>query len=262
MAIKDVLSKFNIIPHALHRLSSPEFKAVTKRPIFIVGCGHSGTTLLLRIVGSHPNIHAILDESATFTKKRLYNLRTFDMDCYRAGKKRWVEKTPLHIHHIGKMFQLRPEAKVLIILRDGRDVAASIKKRKDNVEVGINRWVRDNEAGEKWWQDPRVKVLKYENLVADFENQIRDVMDFLGESYTEELKDYHKKLNHAAQTETKPDNASENDHFKYRMWQVSQPLFDGRGRWHQELSDAEKAMFKQKAGEMMVRYGYTTDSNW
>ena len=47
-----------------------------KPPIFIVGCGRSGTTLLLRILGKHENIYAIEEESHLFvnykTKVFLY----------------------------------------------------------------------------------------------------------------------------------------------------------------------------------------------
>lgn len=256
MRFSNLFRHLNIFRHRAMMKKHPGFAESVSNAIFVVGCGHSGTTLLLRVIGSHPKIHAILDESATFTKDRTYQLRDFDMAALAAGKKRWVEKTPLHIHHIGSMFKWRPKARVIIILRDGRDVAASIKKRKENFETGVNRWVRDNAAGEKWWQDPRVMVLKYEDLVTDFDGKVREVIDFLGEEYCEEMGNFHQGLKHEAQPESRPESAVEGNHFQYRMWQVSQPLFDGRGRWMEELDQAEKDQFMAKAGDMLIRYGY------
>lgn len=238
-----------------------DFRQISKNPIFVVGCGHSGTTLLLRIIGSHPQIHAILDESAVFAKKRLFRLREFDLEAFRNNKKRWIEKTPIHIHRIDRIFKNRPNAKVVIIIRDGRDVADSIRARKGSLEEGVKRWVVDNVAGEKWWSDPRVMKVKYENLIEDFQGQAKKVLDFLGEDYSEDVADYHQKLRHPMDAVC-PETVANQDHLKYRMWQVSQPLFDGRGRWVSNFSESDKVVFKAMAGEMLIRYGYEKDGDW
>lgn len=262
MKISELISHINFVPHLWQRLKRPEMRGIVENPIFIVGCGHSGTTLLLRIVGSHPHIHAILDESAVFAKRRTFLLRDFDMEALREGKKRWVEKTPLHIQHISKIFRKRPNAKVLLILRDGRDVADSIRARKGSFEAGIRRWLKDNSAGEPWWNDPRVMVLKYEDLIKDFDETSHKTLAFLGEDYSDEVKDYHLKLKHPTSGHSRPETVQKDHHIEYRMWQVSQPLFDGRARWKTRLSEEEKEMFKKLAGDMLIRYGYATDNHW
>jgi hypothetical protein len=38
------------------------------RPVFIVGCGHSGTTLLTAMLDSHPQMHAYPGESNVFLR--------------------------------------------------------------------------------------------------------------------------------------------------------------------------------------------------
>ena len=52
------------------------------------------------------------------------------------------------------------------------------------------------------------------------------------------------------------------NHLEYRMWQVTQPLFDGRARWKKGMDEADKAKFKELAGEMLIHYGYETNNDW
>jgi hypothetical protein len=40
-----------------------------------------------------------------------------------------VEKTPIHVRYLEKLFLLRPKAQVVLVVRDGRDVIASLKAR-------------------------------------------------------------------------------------------------------------------------------------
>ena len=38
--------------------------------IFIVGCGHSGTTILNKIIGTHKNIYSISQETGFFAQHK------------------------------------------------------------------------------------------------------------------------------------------------------------------------------------------------
>ena len=154
-------------------------------PVFIVGCGHSGTSILLAILDSHSRIYAVPYETKIAVQdsrnKFKRALKRFDRWAISAGKRRWVEKTPNHVRHIKKILRWCPDAKFLLIIRDGRDVAASIKKRNDSIEKGINRWVKDNLAGKEYWDHPSVHVVRYEDLVGNFEFCIKDILNFLNE---------------------------------------------------------------------------------
>lgn len=230
-------------------------------PVFIVGCGHSGTSLLLAILGTHSRIYSVPYESYIATKdnQQWFQNETerFDWWAISAGKRRWVEKTPRHIHHIGRILKWHPDARILLMIRDGRDVACSIRERAGSLEKGIRRWVEDNLAGKEYWKHPNVHLVKYDDLVGDFRLTVRDVLNHLNEEYEDGMEDYYKIPRKWMSEEIgKPPTSSERDHGQYRNWQINQPLFDGRGRW-KKLSDEELSLINDVGGEMLAECGYS-----
>lgn len=179
------------------------------------------------------------------------------------GKARWVEKTPQHIYLIKEILSYFPEGKVLLMLRDGRDVACSIQDRYGSLEAGIDCWIEDNEAGRSFWDHPNVHLVRYEKLVSDFEKTVREVTAFVGEEFEDSTCRYHETSQYyfAPPRIERPPNAAGENHNLYRNWQINQPLFDGRGKWLR-LTEAEKQLIKDKAGPMLIQYGYATDLNW
>jgi hypothetical protein len=78
----------------------------------------------------------------------LRNLTRLAVDYYmmqgsaRSGKRIVGDKSPLHTDHVDEIFELYPEAKVIHVVRDGRDVAVSLMHHfwnlsKDGREGGI-----------------------------------------------------------------------------------------------------------------------------
>jgi len=178
------------------------------------------------------------------------------------GKARWLEKTPSHVFRLKEILHYFPETKILHVLRDGRDVACSFQDRYGYLEAGLDRWTEDNRAGQAFWDHPQVHLVRYEKLVAEFEDTIHAIMEFLHEEYEDSLSRYHEtsRCFFTSRIE-KPPNAFRENHDLYRNWQINQPLFDGRGRWLR-LTEEEKNLIKEKAGEMLIEYGYAKDLNW
>ena len=227
---------------------------ITGEPIFIVGCGHSGTSLLLVILGAHSRIFAVPHESRIAAHCRwrfLAAMRKFNRWTIAHGKKRWVEKTPKHILHIDNILKHRPRARILLIIRDGRDVACSLQKRHGSLEFGIQKWVATNTEGKKYWDHPNVHVLKYESLISDFEKTMREVLAFVGEEYEPGIREYYKT---PRQIE-KPASESKTEH-NFRDWKVNQPIFDTRGKWT-KLPPADQTLIHEIGGELLAQLGYT-----
>jgi hypothetical protein len=226
---------------------------ITGEPIFIVGCGHSGTSLLLVILGAHSKIFAVPHESRIAAHRRwrfLAAMRRFNRWAIAHGKTRWVEKTPKHILHIDNILKHRPNARIVLIVRDGRDVACSLQKRHGSLEFGIRQWVQRNTEGKKYWSHPNVHVLKYESLISAFEETMREVLAFIGEPYEPAIKEYYK----CPQKIEKPASEGKNDH-SFENWKVNQPVFDTRGKW-KNLSKEDQALVQEIGGELLKELGY------
>ncbi|MCE0523244.1 MAG: sulfotransferase [Methylacidiphilales bacterium] len=224
------------------------------------------------MLGSHSRICAVPEETriaydyltntAVLSTEAGQLVRYFDLLTISQNKKRWMEKTPKHIFSIPLLRQLFPGCKFILLIRDGRDVACSIEARYGSLEEGIKRWIEDNRAGEPFWKDADVQVLKYEAIIENAGESIRAVLNFLGEDFEDQVLRSHEKPKYFYSRKIeKPPDVTQAHHDQYRNWQINQKLFDGRGKWKQ-LSADQKAMIKKAAGDMLIQYGYAADETW
>lgn len=249
---------------------APLAEDTVKSPVFIVGCGHSGTSLMTAILGNHPSFYVIPKESGLFlqTDGAINKaMAEWDKSTGTEDKIRWLEKTPPHIFQIHRFLAFRPHCRFIIMLRDGRDVVCSLKFRKgyEGITDRLDRWVYDNMAALPYWNHPQVQFVKYEDLVQDSEGTLLKICNFLGEDYRPEMLEYHKTEHHWYSDKIiKPEQIkTHQDHMNNRNWQINQPIFDGRGRWQKELTEEEKKLFKEsQAQEYLQRFGYVKNPDW
>ena len=163
-------------------------------PIVIGGCGRSGTTLLSSILSSHPHIATANKETRAFCSEwktrgletpvnieRLYQvLLTSPIP---PNSRRWCEKTPRNILVVPKILKyFNGRAKILQIVRDGRDVVTSNHPKYNNqYHVSPERWVNDVTVGKELASLPQVHTLRYEDLILEFDQTIEGIMHFLEE---------------------------------------------------------------------------------
>lgn len=190
------------------------------RPVFVVGCQRSGTTMLRLILDSHSHIScgpetrflADLERIVGRDWKRLSQFgftqeewlkrlaAFFDgvqSDYARArGRVRWADKTPLYALSLEFITRMFPDCQVVHVIRDGRDVAVSHRKRFgywSSVKSTV-KWPRyitaAREVGCRLPAD-RYYELRYEAIVNDTETALRDLFDFLGEPWEAAVLDYN-----------------------------------------------------------------------
>ena len=234
-------------------------------PIFVVGCPHSGTSVMLAILDTHPNIRAIDRETYVFFRRSFLKIPEFhawNRMTLADGKHRWAEKTAEHIGRLDKIFGYYPDAKVIMMLRDGRDVACSVKKRTGSFTEGVDWWLKWNNAGRKYWTHDNVMVVRYENLVTQTHDMLRMVFEFLNEPFHTDLLDFtSRQRDWYTNTPTSSDDLppTPDAQGELRNWQINQPLFDGRGRWKNEMADSERKQFMKCAGQSMADLGYNLE---
>lgn len=177
--------------------------------------------------------------------------RTF-MTCaaHSAGKPRWGEKTPHHTLVQDLVFEAWPEAVVVMIYRDPRDVALSWKNARfggNHVVPFAQSWSKYVEACEavrerlplnSWCE------VYYENLVSDTEQELTRLMSFLGEEFQPNQLQFHSRGG-----SWKTDQRNE--------MQLRKPVSkDSVWRWKTGLSKREVRLVEAMTGPIMERHGY------
>jgi hypothetical protein len=211
--------------------------------IFICGCGHSGTTILNKIIGNHKNIYSITQETGLFAQHKqknkdeeiIKNLESLDKRV-ELNKKWMCEKTPGHVYGIDKIFKLIKNPKIIVIIRDGRDVVASLNKRYDDFNKSINRWIEDNNT----WLNNQYKdsfhVLKYEDLVKEPQIELKKICDYLPEEYDNNMLNYEKEKKEFPVFDGPIEGRN---HVELRKYQLNQDLYDGSKRYLKDLTEEQ-----------------------
>lgn len=255
------ISHISIGPYLKNKSGGATFNP---SPIFIVGCGHSGTTMLRHVMGMHGNIYAVPYESRIFFhsdfKIRLAD-RIWTFTSIAKGKTRWLEKTPSHIHRLERILQMYPLSRIILMVRDGRDVSVSLYRRWGDYQRSVKRWINDNESGEPFWGHPQVLKIQYEELVSNFEAQMESICQFINEPIDEKILAFSKNTNipEIDDTTNFPGGTKPRE---IRNIQIGRGLYQAKDKWKSQMTESQKQIFKGMAGEMLIRYGYANDINW
>jgi len=172
----------------------------------------------------------------------------------RYGKPRWGEKTPSYLLHMGLIQRLLPEAHFIHIIRDGRDVALSIKDLwfgPNTVEEAAEWWVNRIRSAQRQSKGlANYMEIRYEDLVLDTEPTVRAVCDFLALPYDSAVLNYHEKS--AGRPGKEEPRAGGPIHTL-----LAQPPQPSRTcRWKTEMGVAAREYFESVAGEVLQEFGY------
>lgn len=232
--------------------------------IFVCGCGHSGTSLLIAMLGAHPDIYAIHEETAAFVKglpdHEAKNLIVTQQEKFVAeeGARYICEKTPLHIHHLSRIRALFPGARIIIPVRDPRDVTLSFKKRFGDMR-GTPRWLRDNAvvAREYLARNEDTFIYRYEDFIDDVEGTLKGLCAHVGVSFDPKMLNYHEdKQNWFGVTDVPGAVPDPTNHETFRNWQVKQPIMDRRGLWKDKLTRDEIESVQLACAGLMGLFRY------
>tara|TARA_B100000579_G_scaffold304018_1_gene253857 strand:+ start:1826 stop:3421 length:1596 start_codon:yes stop_codon:yes gene_type:complete len=226
-------------------------------PVFLIGFPRSGTTLLDSILRSHNSIEVLeekplvenfikdlenkinnnffklenIDENFFFQMRNSYfNHRNkytrFDRD------KIYIDKLPLNIVHIAEIFSFFPNSKFILALRNPYDVVlscfmqyfgansamlnfTSLKDTAKLYDLVMSLWLAYFEK-----LPIKVHIIKYEQIVQNFDKSISELLSFLELEWSENVKEFYKTAEKRGIINTP----------SYR--QINQPLYKKSiGRW-------------------------------
>jgi tetratricopeptide (TPR) repeat protein len=194
------------------------------RLAFLGGHPRSGTTLLEQILGAHPEV-AALDEPLAFLMivSKLFNaspqisparLNVIRRRYLEAIQREWggslegkllLDKNPSPTARLRIWLRVFPELRVIIALRDPRDVVIScyfqnILLNVINVNfLSLERTARhyanlmDVWLAVRQWEGLAWTETRYEDIVADLEKEGRRVTEFLGLGWDQAQGRFHEK---------------------------------------------------------------------
>jgi hypothetical protein len=302
----------------------------SREKFFIFGHARSGTTLLMRLVRLHPEVHCNY-QAHFFTRqpllKSLVNtpeaeewlgrksnrwnqggdlspliLRAsadfiLEREAAREGKSIVGDKSPsstIHGQSVRDMNAVYPDAKLVYIVRDGRDVLISERFRNfveeskflSNEDKRLIEDLRNDQAqftngtrsiftesvirrvakgwaanlneieseGRRLYGDQYLG-LRYEDLLSSPFEEMRRLWKFLGV----------KNVDGVSVEQIRAEMSSNPD----EQWQaernegIASFLPKGQaGNWSRLFTEKDKAIFKEVAGEMLIKWGYEKNNDW
>ena len=165
-------------------------------------------------------------------------------------KPRWGDKTPDYVHHLRELLELFPGARVIHVIRDGRDVAASLAERPfgpPSPVVGAFRWRRYVRAGlraGRWLGPERYLEVRLEDLIREPERVARGICAFLGEEYDPGMLDYPSRF--------PAEHFGPNDPHK----NLALPPTPGLRDWRAGVSEREARAVEAVCHDLLERLGY------
>ena len=104
----------------------------------------------------------------------------------RTAAESWGDKTPQYVLELDVIRALFPDSKIMLIVRDGRDVALSLLGRDwgpRNMATCAELWRQchgPNELADELASRGQLIKLKYEHMLQDPKGELERVLDFLG----------------------------------------------------------------------------------
>jgi tetratricopeptide (TPR) repeat protein len=242
-----------------HTAPAPQPANAAKQHIFLIGYPRSGTTLVENILASLPGVHA-LEERPTLVAadtdfiagnraeivaglQRFSILDSAELETYRAAywdkvaasgvadsASCFVDMDPLKATRLPFISRLFPDARILVMRRDPRDVVWSCFRTNFAMSSGTLEYTTLERAARHYDALMRLTelamerlplkfhIVQYHRLVQDFDAETRKMCGFAGLEWTEEVRRFDRTAASRGVT-----TAS--------VGQVTRGLYDGTGQW-------------------------------
>lgn len=272
----------------LKKFKDDDIDFVSKEKIVIIcGCGRSGSTILRVMLDTHSQV-ACGPESLLFLPvlinpedlefkfeipqrilkewAKKYNQWEFIIHFIREYLRRrkrkiWADKTSRNVHRFGEILTHFPNAKLLHIVRDARDVIASLrthpKRRVVNgkieetgivhpFEACLERWLFAISDGFKFRDHPNYLEVRYEDLVNETESTLKKACRHISIEFEPNMLKFYQEKGGSRDPLKFPQNI-----------EATLPIFHSSiGRWKQDLTPKEAKTVVKRVGLYLKQLGY------
>lgn len=169
----------------------------------------------------------------------------------RQGKARWGEKTPKHMHALGDIWQTFPTARVVLVLRDPRDVVLSLRQvnwEPGNMIEHLRQWRAAARYAATYAAShaDRFMVLRYEDLLNEASAVTERLCRFLGLRFEPAMLAYYKHADANFDLAAEP--------WKAKNLHPIDP--SNQMKWRHQMQLWEQALTAAEVGADMDRWGY------
>jgi len=213
--------------------------------------------LMVPFWGMPVNPRTIVDETMAQLKEQSFaGIYCAMLERYAGltGKPRWGEKTPNNLFYAKEILEDFPNAQFLCVTRDARDMAADAIRSSfgpTNALAAAQEW----HFGQQTIQRLRKELpssawldVHYEKLARGPEAKLREICEFIGESYSPEMLKFHE-------TTIAQNRGKNRDHTA-----LAEPVSDRYvGIYKEQLSLREQRIIAGIAGREMEIEGYKVD---
>jgi hypothetical protein len=192
----------------------------------------------------------------------------FELYAAHQGKPRWGDKTPGYTMYMGPISNTLPEAHFVHVIRDGRAVALSrmrtLALRPTEISKVARRWQkRLHKARDKGANLDHYLEIRYEALIREPEQTLRQVAEFIDLPWDPGMLDYHERsserlaeLDRDIPAWGKKLPRSAESRMALHQQTTKPPDTARIDRWRDELSAEEIESFEREAGQTLTELGY------
>ena len=187
----------------------------------------------------------------------------------RFGKSRWGDKTPLYCMHLQSIAALLPEAHFVHIIRDGRDVALSLRPMwfspGHDIETLATQWRQCVTTGrQQGTLCEHYLEVRYEQLIENSRQVLEGICEFLGLDYDDRMLRYHefapdRLREHQGRFHLDGSVVVTHEQRLRQQFRTTQP--PDRSRifvWKQEMHHNEQLRFEAIAGDVLREFGFAS----
>lgn len=190
----------------------------------------------------------------------------YEMYAKRFSKIRWGEKTPLYCLNMSEIQKILPEARFIHLIRDGRDVAVSLRKQwfspGHGIEIQAQYWKGNVLTAREQGKNCQYLEILYEDLIKNTEIVLRKICAFVELNFSKEVLSYYVRtpkrlMEHSARYGAGGEViVSKKDRLQQQIETTAPPDESKINTWKNELSAEDQQQFEKVAGDLLQGLGY------